>query len=125
MKLKTLLWLQFVYAILGAAYNVVSLSLLLMGKPPLSATNPIVGLVFMIIYALCLIPGHMRKLLMYRILMGIAILGFGVFGIAVHIINIFTQPQLYQSILAWVLAVGINVFGLVLNIIAVSGKFKT
>ena len=125
MKLATLLWLQLVYAILGAAYNVVSLSLSLMGKPPLSATNPVIGLVFMTVYALALIPGRLRKVLVYRILMGVAIVGFGIFGIGVHIVNIFTHPELYQSILAWALAVGINVYGLVLNIIAVSGKYKS
>ena len=41
-----------------------------------------------------------------------------------HIINIFTQPQVYSSIVAWAAAVGINLFGLALNIIAVLGKFK-
>jgi len=49
-------------------------------------------------------------------------MGYG--GVVTHIINIFTQPQVYSSILSWGAAVGINLFGLVLNIIAVSGKFK-
>jgi hypothetical protein len=84
----------------------------------------VLGAISMITYALFLIPGYLRKITLYRILMGVAILVMGYGGVVTHIINIFTQPQVYSSILSWAAAVSINLFGLVLNIIAVSGKFK-
>ena len=79
---------------------------------------------FHAIYALFLIPGFLRKIILYRVLMGVAIIVLGYGGVVTHIINIFTQPQVYASMLAWAGAVGINLFGLVLNVIAVLGKFK-
>ena len=124
MKLTTLLRLQVIYFILGMLYNALSLYLTSTGKPALAPTQPVLGAISMIVYALFLIPGHLRKITLYRILMGIAILVMGYGGVVTHIINIFTQPQVYSSIIAWAVAVGINLFGLVLNIIAVSGKFK-
>jgi hypothetical protein len=124
MKLTTLLKLQVLYVILGIGYNCLSLYFTATGKPALAPTQPVLGLVSMVVYALFLIPGYMRKLLLYRILMGVAILVMGYGGVVTHIINIFTQPQLYSSIVAWAGAVGINIFGLVLNIIAVLGKYK-
>ncbi|MBN1690324.1 MAG: hypothetical protein JW901_04825 [Dehalococcoidia bacterium] len=125
MKLKTLLLLQVIYFVLGILYNGVSLFLISQGEPGLAPTQPVMGTISMITYALFLIPGFLRKITLYRILMGVAIIVIGYGGVVTHIINIFTQPQLYSSIVSWALAVGINLFGLVLNIIAASGKFKT
>ena len=124
MKLTTLLRLQVIYFVLGMLYNGLSLYLTSIGKPALAPTQPVLGAISMIVYALFLIPGYLRKITLYRILMGIAILVMGYGGVVTHIINIFTQPQLYSSIVSWAAAVGINLFGLVLNIIAVLGKFK-
>ena len=124
MRLSTLLLLQVIYFILGILYNGVSLFLISQGQPALAPTQPVTGTITMVIYALFLIPGYLRKITLYRILMGIAILVIGYGGVVTHIINIFTQPQVYSSIISWTAAVGINLFGLVLNIIAVSGKFK-
>jgi hypothetical protein len=124
MKLTTLLSLQVMYFVLGMLYNGVSLYLTSTGKPGLAPTQPVLGAISMITYALFLIPGYLRQITVYRILMGFAILVMGYGGVVTHIINIFTQPQVYSSILAWGAAVGINLFGLVLNIIAVLGKFK-
>jgi hypothetical protein len=124
MKLTTLLSLQVMYFVLGMLYNGVSLYLTTTGKPGLAPTQPVLGAISMITYALLLIPGYLRQITVYRILMGFAILVMGYGGVVTHVINIFTQPQVYSSILAWGAAVGINLFGLVLNVIAVSGKFK-
>lgn len=124
MKLTTLLLLQVIYFILGILYNGVSLFLISQGQPGLAPTQPVMGTISMITYALFLIPGYLHKITLYRILMGVAIIVIGYGGVVTHVVNIFTQPQLYSSILSWALAVGINLFGLVLNIIAVSGKFK-
>ncbi len=124
MKLKTLLGLQLAYAVLGIAYNVVSLCLTLRGEHPLAPTQPVLGMIALVVYTLLLIPGFLHKVKLYRILMGVAAVYFGCFGIVIHIINIFSQPELYSSMLAWALAVAINLFGLVWNVIAAFGKFE-
>ena len=124
MKLATLLRLQVIYFVLGMLYNGLSFYLTSTGQPALAPTQPVLGAISMIVYALFLIPGFLRRITLYRILMGVAILVMGYGGVVTHIINIFTQPQVYSSIAAWAAAVGTNLFGLVLNIIAVLGKFK-
>jgi len=124
MKLTTLLRLQVIYFVLGILYNGLSFYLTSTGKPALAPTQPVIGAISMITYALFLIPGYLRKITLYRILMGIAVIVMGYGGVVTHIMNIFTQPQVYSSIVAWAVAVGVNLFGLSLNIIAVLGKFK-
>jgi len=124
MKLITMLRLQVIYFVLGILYNGLSFYLTSTGKPALAPTQPVLGAISMITYALFLIPGYLRKITLYRILMGIAVIVMGYGGVVTHIINIFTQPQIYSSIVAWAVAVGVNLFGLALNIIAVLGKFK-
>jgi hypothetical protein len=124
MKLNRLLQLQVLYAVLGLAYNAVSFYSSMVLKQALAPTNPILGAISMVVYGLFLVPGFLGKITLYRILMVIAILVIGYGGVVTHIINIFTQPQVYSSIWAWAFALGINVFGLVLNIIAACGWFK-
>lgn len=124
MKLITLLRLQVIYFVLGILYNGLSFYLTSTGKPALAPTQPVIGAISMITYALFLIPGYLRKITLYRILMGIAVIVMGYGGVVTHIMTIFTQPQVYSSIVAWAVAVGVNLFGLSLNIIGVLGKFK-
>jgi hypothetical protein len=124
MHLKRLLFLQFIYLAHGIGYNVVSYVSHAAGKSHLSATDPVTGAIVMSIYGLCLIPGVLRYIKTYRVLMLVAIVVFGYGGVVKHIINLINDPSLYSSIFAWFSAVGINVFGLVLNIIAAGGWFK-
>jgi hypothetical protein len=125
MTLKRLLVLQVIYALMGVGYNVVSHLIASGGGEPLSATDPLVGGAFMLGYGLCLTPGFFKKVLPYRILMGAAILIFGYGGVVKHILNAAGgEMDLYGSMMAYILAVGINVFGLVWNVWAVSGKFS-
>ncbi|MBN1572253.1 MAG: hypothetical protein JW984_03535 [Deltaproteobacteria bacterium] len=124
MRLKGLLTLQLVYMILGIGYNAVSYGAVLTGRPRLSATEPVAGAVSMAVYGLFLIPGALRWLKTYRVLMLIALLVFGYGGVVKHILNLISDPSLYSSIWAWGAAVGINLFGLILNFIAVGGWFK-
>lgn len=124
MTLKKLLILQVIYAVLGVGYNVVSYLIVSSGGQALSATVPLVGGAYMLGYFLALIPGFFKKVVPYRILMGVAVLIFGYGGVAVHILNAAGgHSDLYSSMTSFVLAVAINVFGLVWNIWAVSGKF--
>jgi len=124
MQLSTLLRLQVLYAVLGIAYNGVSIYFASAFKQPLAPTQPALGIITMVVYALFLLPGFLGKTVLYRVLMAVAIIVIGYGGVVTHLINIFTQPQLYHSLIAWSFAVGINLFGLVLNMVAVVGKFK-
>ncbi len=124
MELGVLLRLQILYALLGIAYNGVSIYFSSVCNRALAPTQPILGIITMVVYALFLLPGFLGKTVLYRILMAIATIVIGYGGLVTHFINIFTQPQLYHSLAAWFFAVGTNLFGLVLNIIAVMGKFK-
>lgn len=124
MRLKRLLTLQLVYLILGIGYNAVSYVAVLMGRPRFSATDPITGAVSMAVYGLFLVPGALRWLKTYRVLMLVALLVFGYGGVVKHILNLISDPSLYSSIWAWGAAVGINLFGVILNLIAAAGWFK-
>ena len=125
LSLKRLLILQVIYCLLGIGYNVVSLILSRTGGSPLSATNPVTGMLVMAVYGGCLAVGALRYVRIYRVLMALSILVFGYGGVVVHIMNLVAgRAFLYSSMAAWGVAVGINVFGLVLNFIAALGLFS-
>lgn len=126
MKLKTLLWLQIVYFVLAQAFNVANLCLTILGISPISTPQILIvlGIISFVVYALFLIPGYLRKILLYRILIGIFTL-ITIWAAVTNTINIFTQPPNFSSYAARSVAMGINLYGLVVNGIAVLGKFKT
>ncbi len=124
MKLKTLLLSQCLYAIMGIGYNVLSYLAVSSGGQAFSATAPLTGGLSLTLYGLCLLPGFRGYIRAYRILMGLAIIVFGYGGIVKHLLNYPGAMDVYSSMTAYVLAICINVFGLVLNVIAVSGKFN-
>ncbi|RPI94245.1 MAG: hypothetical protein EHM32_07040 [Spirochaetales bacterium] len=124
MKLKTLLLLQIAYAVMGVGYNVLSYLSVASGGQPFSATAPLTGGLSLALYALCLVPGFAGYTGIYRVLMALSIVVFGYGGIIKHLLNYPDGLGVYSSMTAYVLAIGINVFGLVLNVIAVSGRFE-
>lgn len=124
MRLRTLLILQTAYCLLGLTYNGVSYCISAMGMQSLTPTSPVLGVIVMMIHGIFLLPGYRRAVMPYRIVMGISVIVLGYGGVVTHILNIFAQPALYSSLAAWAVAVIINLFGLVLNLIAVSGKFE-
>ena len=123
MVLSRLLFLQAVYCLLGIGYNMVSYLLQASGGMQLAPTSPAIGAAVMICYGLFLIPGYMRSLRIYRLLMLIAIIVIGYGGIIKHEVNYFRDPSLYRSLTAWIFAVGINLYGLFLNVMASLGRF--
>jgi len=125
MSLKRLLKYQLLYCLLGVGYNIASYLLTEAGRPPLSATLPLVGGISMLVYGICLIPGALGAVKVYRVLMGLAIIVYGYGGIVKHLMNFFQDGLAqYSSMSAWALAISINLLGLILNIVAVSGKFR-
>lgn len=110
--------------LLAIGYNVVSFLLSATGERPLSSTSPAVGVAVMVIYALFLLTGYADRIMLYRVLMGLAVLVLGYGGVISHLANFEQMAELYQSVSAWMGAIVINIFGLVLNIFAVLGKFR-
>jgi hypothetical protein len=123
MKLKTLLFLQLAYLVLGTGYNVVSYAMVASGRAPLAPTPPILGAASMAIYGLCLLPGVFRYVTVYRVLMAIAVFVLGYGGVVKHILNFPAGLSVYASPAAWVAAVAINIYGAVLNVAAAAGRF--
>ena len=78
----------------------------------------------MTLYAFFLIPGFFKKITIYRILMGVAVVLMGYGGVVKHICLMQETPELYCCTAAMILGPGINVFGLILNFMGVLGKFK-
>jgi hypothetical protein len=121
LKLKTLLLAQCLYAIMGIGYNVLSCLAVSSGGKAFSTTAPLTGSLSLALYGLCLLPGFLGHLRVYRILMGLSIVVFGYGGIVKHLLNYPGGLDVYSSMTAYVIAIGINVFGLVLNVIAAAG----
>ncbi|MEM6768918.1 MAG: hypothetical protein AAF655_28535, partial [Bacteroidota bacterium] len=111
------------YCLLGVLFNLVSMWVGANGGQGLTPTDPLVGIMVMLIYGLFLISGKKKKVTLYRILMGLAVLVFGYGGIIKHIILLSSSPELYNSLASGLSAVLINFFGLGLNTLAALGKF--
>lgn len=109
---------------MGIGYNVVSYYQVSSGGQQLSSTDPLTGGLVMFCYGLFLIPGFLRSVKIYRVLMIIAIIGIGYGGVVKHILNYFNDLTLYSSTVAWAFALGINLFGLVLNVMAAAGLYR-
>lgn len=123
MKLKTLLLAQCVYAFWGIGYNVLSFLAVSSGEKAFSDTAPLMGGLALALYALCLLPGFLGYIRVYRALMGIAVVVFGYGGIVKHLLNYPGSLDHYVSMTAYAAAMAINVYGLVFNVIATLGRF--
>jgi len=124
MPLNRLLILQMVYCFIGIMYNVGSLLAQRNGQQAWASTDAVVGVAGIALYGLFLGAGLLKNLTLYRVLMSVSVFLLGYGGIIVHLLNI-GHLELYYSIWTWAGAIGINVFGLVLNLMAALGWFKT
>lgn len=123
MRFSLLLSLQLGYMFLGMLYNIVSIILLNTTGRTLSSTSPVIGIITMFAYGVLLLSGCLNDKMLYRLLMGTAMVVLGYSGVFLHLNN-YSSPNLYYSNAAWLFAVLINVYGALLNFIAVSGKYK-
>jgi len=125
MTLKKLLQLQLLYYGLGMAFNAVSIYIISTGGQALTPNEPVAGSMAMTLYASFLIPGFLKKIPFYRVLMGLAVVLLGYGGVLKHFYFLRTSPELYYSFLAGVIGMSINIFGLLLNCLAAFGKFTS
>jgi len=123
-SLQLLLRLQFIYYVLGVAFNFISIYEVSTGSQQLTPNDPWTGCLVMTIYASFLLPGLKQKIKWYRILMVVAVLLLGYGGVFNHIQIYQATPELYCCTAAAIIGPGINVFGLVLNLIAAAGLFR-
>lgn len=93
------------------------------GQPAWASTDPVMGVVGMSLVGLFVAAGLFKNLILYRVLMAIAVVLAGYGGIVAHLLNI-GHLDLYQSVWTWAGAIGVNSFGLVLNLMAVFGRFQ-
>ena len=78
----------------------------------------------MFIYVIFLETGKRGYETLYRLLMLLVVIVFGYGGVIVHFINLREQPELYLNIWVGMLAIAINLIGLILNLYAVSGRYR-
>jgi hypothetical protein len=124
MSLNRLLFFQMCYCIAGLGYNMVSYFIVANGGLQLSTSEPITGALFMGAYGVCLLSGRFGFTRAYRIIMVFFVIAGGYGGILIHLINYSSDSSQYASFLAWIVAVGINSYGLILNVLAVLGRFE-
>ncbi len=124
MQLKNLLQLQLLYYGLGMLFNFGSMWSIHNGDQQWTPNDPIPASMFMTLYALFLLPGFFKKITLYRVLMGVAVVLMGYGGVVKHFNLIQETPELYCCTAAMVVGPGINVFGLILNLMGVFGKFR-
>lgn len=124
LSLKSLLKLQVGYYLLGMIFNFVSIYCVSIGEQQLTPNEPKQAAISMTLYAFFLIPGFLRKIGIYRILMVVAVILMGYGGVFNHINLINNTPELYASVTAGVIGISINVYGLVLNCIAALKRFQ-
>lgn len=124
MRLKKILRLQLTYCGLGILFNLVSWIVMIASSKPLTPTLPWLRIIIMSWYGVFLLTGFYKKIRWYKFLMLISIILLGYGGILKHISALHTAPELYYSILAGVIAIGINIFGWVLNVMACFSKIE-
>jgi len=124
-SLQRLIQLQLLYYALGMVFNFVSMYTISQANQQLTPNDPYIGCLVMTIYATFLLPGLKQKVKTYRILMVIAALLLGYGGVYHHIEIYQSSPELFCCTAAAIIGPGINVFGLIVNLIAVSGYFRT
>lgn len=124
MSLNRLLLFQMCYCIAGLGYNMASYFIVANGGRQLSTSEPITGALFMGAYGLCLLSGRFGLIRGYRIMMAFFVISGGYGGILIHLINYSSDSSQYASFPAWIVAVGINSYGLILNVLAALGRFE-
>ena len=123
--LPLLLLLQLLFLLLGIAYNAASILQTRSGGRPLTPNSPEGGILALLIYGICLTTGFNGSHLLYRGLMALFLFLIGYVGIIRHCIGYARTPELYTSGLTWFGAVAINLFGILLNLLAATGRFTT
>ncbi|MDA1097649.1 MAG: hypothetical protein O2967_01590 [Proteobacteria bacterium] len=125
--MSTVIILQILYALVGAAYNAVSIARVRRGRAPLSATNPVKGLVIMAVVAGVTLTQPYVQGAIYIIGWLVLIWYLGRGAVAAHFKAISSRQNLhlYASLPAAYLAFLINGFGVVVGGIGVLSMLGT
>ncbi|MDW4498057.1 hypothetical protein R5H30_08715 [Sulfitobacter sp. D35] len=123
LPLAKLLRLQWLFAALAFGFLIASGLTALIAGAPLSAAPVAASLVMFTLYATSLkLPG-MGRVGWYRLAMIPAIVVFGGGGVIANVVQNGLDD--YASVPVFVVAVGINLYGTILNIIVALGLYRT
>lgn len=119
--LSVIVELQILYALVGSAYNLVSIVRVRRGRKPLSATNPMFGMVIMAVVAGVTLSQPYLGGLIYGIGWSILVVMLAKGPVTSHFKAIISGHNLaqYSSWMAAFLAFSINLFGLIAGCIGV------
>lgn len=126
MGLQSLIRSQVVFATLSLSYLVASLLQRETTGEALSAAAIWPSILMFLVYLACLTLPRFGKVGWYRIAMIPALVLFGAGGVIGNIVRYLDSGlENYDSVKAWVAAVGVNLFGTILNVLALLGFFRT
>ncbi len=113
--------MQALYGCAGIAFNLVSIAAA-KGPGPLTPTDPLAGILAMLVYLAFLWAGLRGRVRVYTWLMFTAIIVLGYGGVVTHAWNLLalpSEPAGYLGFWSLAAALGINLFGLVLNVLGI------
>ncbi|GGE98881.1 hypothetical protein H1W37_18225 [Stappia taiwanensis] len=125
LHLRVLVRLQWVFAALAVGFLIASAARAAIVGAPLSAANIPASIGLFVLYAASLFLPRAGRLGWYRLAMIPALVFFGGGGVIANVLRYAENGlESYASVTAFVIAVGINAFGTILNLIAALGLFR-
>lgn len=105
--------MQSVWLAIAASYNGISITLTLYDYPPLKEGKPVETLLFLALYGVIILIGHAKLYRLYLSVGCLLTIILIVAGIGSHIYNALSIGilEVYNSFLAWALAILINIYG--------------
>lgn len=113
MSLKNIQKMQLLWVVLGLAYNAISIWQLKSGRPALSPTDPISGVIFVAIGGLIILAGLNGAKRFYQFSAPCFALLLSYSGVGLHVASFWSDVNLagYASFGSWLMALLINVIG--------------
>lgn len=121
-----MLKLQCVWAVLGLSYNLMSLYTGHYEGYALAPTDPVAGVVFILISIMIIGTGLTRYVRLYAALTSLLACLLAYSGVYLHVAAYVSDPALpgYASPLSWAAAVSINIFGFTVLSIGAAFAFR-
>lgn len=123
--ISCIFWGVLIHAILAVTYHSVSIYMGFKGKNRLSPMSPLIEILVIVAYSISILCSINMDYYLYGYLSIFWTLVFGGFFILLHAKNYFENKilDLYYSISAWFLIMGLNMFGSLVNIAGIGVGF--
>jgi hypothetical protein len=114
--------MQTVWLATAALYNGISITLTFYNYPPLKEGKPVETLLFLALYGVIILIGHAKLYRLYISLGYLLTIILIVAGIGSHIYNALSIgiSEVYNSFVAWALAILINIYGVTAFLLGIS-----